>query len=406
MKVSILTIGDEVINGKIINTNASFIARILEVNHFEVERHLAVKDDKTEIIKALEILYQNSDIVITTGGLGPTIDDLTKEASSSYFNEELIYFPEVYKTIEAYFSASKRKMPENNKKQAYFIEGSIVVDNNYGTAPGMIYEKLGKTIINLPGPPQELEPMLNETVVPFLRKKINVKGLKKEYRLMNIGESLAESLITSLYDNYPNVKIAPYASVGVIDYVILVKDENNKKSFEKCCQEFETILKDYIIGDWSQNIQEIIVHLLSEKNLTIAIAESCTGGMLASRIVDVSGSSKVFKEGMITYSNQAKVNRLGVKQSTLDTYGAVSSGVAKEMAEGIKKVTNSDIGISVTGVAGPTGGTKEKPVGLVYSAIHYKGKTNVYKNYFLGDRLKIRERSVGQVLFELYKLIK
>lgn len=406
MKVSILTIGDEVINGKIINTNASFIARILEVNHFEVERHLAVKDDKTEIIKALEILYQNSEIVITTGGLGPTIDDLTKEASSSYFNEELIYFPEVYKTIEAYFSASKRKMPENNKKQAYFIEGSIVVDNNYGTAPGMIYEKLGKTIINLPGPPQELEPMLNETVVPFLRKKINVKGLKKEYRLMNIGESLAESLITSLYDNYPNVKIAPYASVGVIDYVILVKDENNKKSFEKCCQEFETILKDYIIGDWSQNIQEIIVHLLSEKNLTIAIAESCTGGMLASRIVDVSGSSKVFKEGMITYSNQAKVNRLGVKQSTLDTYGAVSSEVAKEMAEGIKKVTNSDIGISVTGVAGPTGGTKEKPVGLVYSAIHYKGKTNVYKNYFLGDRLKIRERSVGQVLFELYKLIK
>src|SRR5690554_2707534 len=215
MFVSILSIGNEIISGKTVNTDASLIAKILDVNHFHVLRHLTVKDDKEEIIKALDILYLNANVVITTGGLGPTVDDMTKEASSAYFNEQLVYFPKVYEKINKYFKTSKREMPENNKSQAYFIRGSIIVENNNGTAPGMVYETDGKIIINLPGPPKELEPMLKQTVIPFLIGKKNSSGIKKEYRLMNIGESHAETLIKPIIKKYPDIKIAPYASVGV-----------------------------------------------------------------------------------------------------------------------------------------------------------------------------------------------
>lgn len=405
MKVAILAIGDEVIEGKVVNTNSSMIARLLQANGIHVTKHLSVRDDVEEILKGLDYAYEDCNVVITCGGLGPTADDLTKEVCAKYFNEEMVMYEDILKQIENYFTLSRRKMPNINIKQAYFIPESIIIPNNNGTAPGMIYEKMGKVVINLPGPPKELEPMLMKTVIPYLINRNDLKTLTKHYRLMNIGESDSEPLITDLYIKYPHVKIAPYANVGVIDYA-LTTTENYEKEFSKCCEDFVNILGEFIIGDWTLTIQEIIVKNLKDKQMTISIAESCTGGMLSSSIVDVPGSSEVFLEGMVTYSNEAKIKRLGVKEETLNTYGAVSKETAIEMAKGIKERSNADIGLSITGIAGPSGGTKEKPVGLVYSAICFKQNTYVFENIYGGDRYKVRQRATMQLLYELYKLIR
>ncbi len=405
MKVAILTIGDEVVSGKIVNSNASYVAKVLETNEFIVSRHLAVRDIEEEMLSGFEYLYQNADVVITTGGLGPTVDDLTKEVSASYFNEEMILFEDELEHLKELFAKMTRNMTENNVRQAYFIKNCFVIKNDNGTAPGMIYEKNNQMVINLPGPPKELEPMLNNIVIPYLKKKSNTEVLKKQYRLMNVGESYAETMIKPLYQTYPEIKVAPYASVGMVDYMISVIKDENTENFLKCCRDFENYMKDYIIGDWSMTIQEILVKILSEKNLTLAIAESCTGGMVSSSIVDVSGSSQVLIEGMVTYSNQAKIQRLGVKEDTLNRFGAVSEETAKEMATGAALSSRADIGLAITGIAGPTGGTKEKPVGLVYTAIYYKGQTFVQKNNFSGDRYKIRLRTSMSILYDLYHLI-
>ncbi|QVK18134.1 competence/damage-inducible protein A [Mycoplasmatota bacterium] len=405
MKVAILTIGDEVVSGKIVNTNASYLAKILETNQLIVSRHLAVRDETEEILNGLSYLYQNANVVITTGGLGPTVDDLTKEVCATYFHEEMVLYPHELDHLKSIYEKMNRKMPDINIKQAHFIKNSTVIRNNNGTAPGMIYENKEKVIINLPGPPKELEPMLIDEVIPYLKNKINGEVLKKQYRLMHIGESNAETMIKPLYQKYPNIKIAPYASVGTIDYMLSVSKEGNEDSFNHCCQSFESYLKDYIIGDWSNSLQEIIVKILTEKSLTLAIAESCTGGMVTSSIVDVSGSSAVLKEAMVTYSNVAKEKRLGVKKETLLRCGAVSSETAREMAIGVKETSHADIGLSVTGIAGPTGGTKEKPVGLVYTAVHWNGQTYVFKNNFNGDRYKVRLRSTMEILYSLYQLL-
>ena len=198
MNVAILTIGDEVVTGKIINTNASMLAKVFETNHFYVIKHLAVIDGEKEITEALKLLYQDADIVVTTGGLGPTDDDMTKAVSAGYFNEKLVFFPDVYDKINTYFLSSGRTMTENNRKQAYFIQDSIVIENNNGTAPGMIYTKGNKVIINLPGPPKELEPMLYTTVLPFLKQYGDKIGFKRHYRLIGIGESHADTVIRPL----------------------------------------------------------------------------------------------------------------------------------------------------------------------------------------------------------------
>ncbi len=406
MKVAILTIGDEVIEGKIVNTNAELLSKTLEGSNFHVSMHLVVRDDEKDILAGLSFLYQDVDVIVTTGGLGPTADDLTKEICAKYFQEDLILFPEEYEKIKLYFLKSKGSITENNQKQAYFIKGATVLDNMNGTAPGMIYEKAGKVIVNLPGPPKELEPMLYQGVIPYLSKKNNDQIYRKQYRLMNIGESDAETMIKPIMKKYSQIKVSPYASVGVIDYIITTPNIGDKTMFYEACKEFECILKDFIIGDWSKSIQEIVVQLLKAKSLKLAVAESCTGGLVTSTLVEVPGSSEVLKEGIVTYSNEAKVMRLGVKEITLKQYGAVSKQVAAEMAKGVINSSGANIGVSITGIAGPSGGSLEKPVGLVYSAICFNGKTNVFENYFNGDRNKIRLRATIHILYELYKILK
>jgi len=405
MKIGILAIGDEVVSGKTLNSNATFLASTLEANQFEVTRHLAVRDIETEILQALHFLYETANVVITIGGLGPTLDDLTKDVCAKYFDEEMVLYPEVVDKIKTYYQHTHKSMPENNIKQAYFIPGSIIVENKHGTAPGMIYEKAGKVIINLPGPPNELEPMVNEYVLPYLDKLGFHKIYKKQYRLMNIGESDAEMHIKDFYNLFPHIKIASYTGVGFVDYRIITTNPNYKEEFDKCVQAFEERMKENIVGDGSEPLQKTIIDLCREKGLTLAVAESCTGGMITSSIVDISGSSDILIEGVVTYHNDSKMARLGVKEELLEKYGAVSPEVALAMATGVRLTSKADIGISTTGIAGPTGGTKEKPVGLVYSAIDFQGETFVFKNIFRGERNKVRQRATLQILFELYKVI-
>lgn len=402
MNIGLLNIGDEVVMGKTVNTNASWLAKECEFNGFTISKHLTVKDRGKTIKSALEYLYTEVDIIITTGGLGPTVDDITKEVCAEFFNEEMVLNEKVLDSIKSYFSSIGQIMLEVNNKQAYFIKNSVIIHNDNGTAPGMISEKDSKVCINLPGPPKELHPMFLNTVLPYLKKKQKNIFFKQGYRLMNIGESQAETLIKSLYDEFPNIKIAPYASVGVLDYIISTNNSNEKINFSKACKKFEEILNDYIIGDLTKTINELIVETLISKNKTIAISESCTGGMLSSLFVDVSGSSLTFIEGLITYSNEAKINRLGVSSETIKNYGAVSKETASEMVKRVALISNADIGLATTGIAGPGGGTKEKPVGLVYTAIYYQGKVTVYKHNFRGDRYKVRLRSVMAVMFNLY----
>lgn len=403
MKLSILAIGDEVINGKTINTNAAYLAKELEVFNVRINHHLSCIDDEQAIVDSLNYLYKHSDIVITTGGLGPTVDDLTKESAAKYFNQELLYHEDVYQIIEGYFSKLNLTMPITNKKQAYFIKGSKIIENNNGTAPGMIYEQGKQILIVLPGPPKELIPMFKDTVVPYLQSKLGEHPYVKKYRLMNIGESHVEEQIGFLYHQFPKLKIAPYASIGSIDYIIYTKDKDEKQSFYEACEQFESKLSSFIIGDWSKTIAEIVVESLIKHKITISVVESLTGGMVASSLVDVSGCSEVFNEAMVTYSNESKVNRLGVSEETLRQFGAVSEQTAIEMAEGIARVTHSNIGLSTTGIAGPLGGTPTKPVGLVYMAISYNGKTHVYKKNFTGDRDKVRTRTTLTLLYYLYR---
>jgi nicotinamide-nucleotide amidase len=403
MNLSILAIGDEVVKGKTINTNAAYLARALETYHINIRKQLACIDDQSEIMRALEYLYQDSDIVITSGGLGPTIDDITKESIGCYFDEELVLNEDILKTIEGYFSHLKTGMPKTNIKQAYFLKGSTVIPNNNGTAPGMIYEKEGKMIIVLPGPPKELHPMFENTIIPFLNDLVGETHLIKKYRIMNIGESHIDEIIGTIYQKYEALKIAPYASVGHVDYIITTKDQRNQALFLQACDEFESLLKEYIVGDWSKMINEIIVEQLNKTGLTISTAESCTGGMLSSMLVDVAGSSTVFKEGFVTYSNEAKVEHLNVSREALERDGAVSEQVAFEMAVNASKIAHTNIGLSTTGIAGPSGGTVEKPVGLVYMGISCNGKTKVYKKQFNGDREKVRVRTCLTLLYYLYR---
>lgn len=400
MRVSLLAVGNEVVTGKIIGTNFRDISMRLRALDLEVVEHISVRDCINEIKDAYSYAFKKCDVIICTGGLGPTVDDLTREALAEYFNVDMVINQGIVDDIVLYFKKTDRDMPENNKKQAMFPIDAIVIPNHNGTAPGVIYTKDNKTLVLLPGPPKEMIPMLEESVIPKLKKKGVNKIYKKTYQLMGIGESHAERLIKDLYDKFNNTEIAPYASVGKIDYILQSK---NEEELEEASNLFENILNEYIVGSIDKNIEDKVVELLIQNDLTISTAESCTGGMIASKIVNVPNASKVFKESFVTYSNESKTKRLGVREKSLEKYGAVSEVVAKEMAEGVKKVTNSSIGISVTGIAGPTGGTKEKPIGLVYMAISDENDTKVYRNIFSGNRNKVRLRATQLMYYYLYK---
>lgn len=401
MKAEILSIGTELLLGDIINTNAQYLSKRLADLGILVYHQTVVGDNEERIINAFRQGFEHADLIITTGGLGPTSDDITKEVGSSYFNKKLILDEYSLQQIKNHFLNQNKTMTDNNIKQAYFPEGCTILKNKNGTAPGCIIDEKNKILIILPGPPREMKAMFEESVVPYLSKHLDGVLVSKVLRTYGLGESIMASMVSDIIQNSKNPTVAPYAKDNEAILRITAKATNideAKNLINPIEKEIRTILGDNIYGEDEDTLQSIVAEMLLKRHLTISTSESCTGGLLAAKLIDYPGISEVFIEGSVTYSNEAKMNRLNVRKETLEKYGAVSSQTAEEMAVGIAKTSNTNIGLSTTGIAGPGGGTKEKPVGLVYIGMYINGSVKVKELHLTGNRERIRNKAVLEVL--------
>lgn len=410
MVVELICVGTELLLGNIVNTNAAYLSEKCALLGLSMYHQSVVGDNAERLKESLETALNRSDVVILSGGLGPTQDDLTKETAAEVMGISLKEDPHSRERIEEYFKNSQYKViTDNNWKQALVPEGAIVLDNENGTAPGIIMEKNGKSVILLPGPPGELIPMFEGKVYDYLNKLQPEIIYSTMVRICGLGESFVENEIRDLIDNQTNPTIATYAKIGQVDLRVTAKAASEKEAAKLAKPMLKELVKrfgDHIYTmDEHKSLEEVIVHFLKERSLTLTTAESCTGGMIAARITDVPGASEVFKQGLVTYSNRAKRKLLDVKKTTLKEYGAVSEKTAKEMAKNGAFITGSDACVSVTGTAGPTGGTEEKPVGLVYIGCCYNNKTVVKEFHFKGERQKIREQATANALILLRECI-
>lgn len=393
MKAEILAVGTELLMGQITNTNAQYISQKLNSIGIDVYYHIVVGDNSGRLKESLLNALNRCDLVIMTGGLGPTQDDLTKETVADVLEKKLVLHEESLERIKLFFDRMKREMTDNNIKQAYLPEGCTVIENNNGTAPGCIVEKDAKIVVMLPGPPKEMKPMLDDTVIPYLEQKSGYKTVSKYLRVFGIGESQLEDRIMDLVDAQKEVTIATYAKEGQVTVRLTTKCKTYEEAIFKIKPVEEEIagrLGDNLYSTEDEELEYVASKLLIEHGITISLAESCTGGMIASRLTDVPGISKVFNRGIVSYSNEAKMENLSVSPETLEKYGAVSRQTAIEMAEGVRKTAKTDLGISVTGIAGPDGGTDQKPVGLVYVALADKSGCDCRELRLTGNRDRIR----------------
>lgn len=370
----------------------------------EMYYQITVGDNEERLLKTLEESLNRSDIVICTGGLGPTEDDITKEVCAKYFGYELeLHKPSLDAMIER-FKYMNRVPTKNNEKQAYFPKEAYILKNDNGTAPGCIMEKEGKMIVVLPGPPKEMESMFENYVKPYLSKLTDDVIESEVLRIIGVGESKVENDILDIIDSQTNPTIATYAKGYECTLRITAKAksvEEAKELIKPMSDEMKRRFGQSLYATGETSIEEVVAKMLVENNLKIAVAESCTGGMVSASLINYPGISSVFMEGCVTYSNEAKMKSLGVKKETLDVYGAVSDNCAKEMASGVAARYNTNVGIATTGIAGPGGGTDEKPVGLVYFGIYINGKVITKKYVFNGDRQGIRERATRTILNDL-----
>lgn len=404
MKAEIITVGTEILLGDILNTNCRYLSRELAAMGIEMYYQITVGDNEERLLKTLEESLNRSDIVICTGGLGPTEDDITKEVCAKYFGYELeLYKPSLDAMIER-FKHMNRVPTKNNEKQAYFPKEAYILKNDNGTAPGCIMKKEGKMIVVLPGPPKEMESMFENYVKPYLSKLTDDVIESEVLRIIGVGESKVENDILDIIDSQTNPTIATYAKGYECTLRITAKAksvEEAKELIKPMSDEMKRRFGQSLYATGETSIEEVVAKMLVENNLKIAVAESCTGGMVSASLINYPGISSVFMEGCVTYSNEAKMKSLGVKKETLDVYGAVSDKCAKEMASGVAARYNTNVGIATTGIAGPGGGTDEKPVGLVYFGIYINGKVITKKYVFNGDRQGVRERATRTILNDL-----
>lgn len=404
MKAEIITVGTEILLGDILNTNTHYLSNELANMGVDVYYQITVGDNENRLLNQLEESFRRSDLVVLTGGLGPTQDDLTKEVCAKYFNLDMEFHQPSWDKIIEIHNKMKRTPTENNKKQAYFPVNSIILPNEYGTAPGCIMEKDNKTIIVMPGPPREMKPMFDNFVKPFLQKNSEDILKSKVIRIIGVGESKVENDLLDLIQKQVNPTIATYAKDGECTVRITAKGktvEEVERLILPVVKEIKNRFKETVYGEDETTIEDEVAKILVKNNLTISVAESCTGGMVSSSLINYPGISSVFMEGCITYSNEAKMKSLNVLEETLNSVGAVSEQCAKEMAEGVAARHNTNIGLSTTGIAGPEGGSEEKPVGLVYMGIKINDKTIVKKYIFNGDRQQIRYRACKTLLNDL-----
>lgn len=413
MTVELISVGTELLMGNIVNTNANYLSVQCADMGFSMYHQVTVGDNEGRLYEAIKNAMERADIIILTGGLGPTSDDITKETLAKVLGRSIIMDEHSRERILSYMSRitsgnnkdiSKglAKITENNWKQALKIEDSIVIDNENGTAPGYIVEDSGKMFLLLPGPPSEMIPMFQYSMLPYLKKLQDKVFVTRMVKICGIGESAAETMMMDLIERQSNPTIAPYAKSGEVHFRITAAAKNTEEALNllyPVIHEMKSRFGNNIYTtDEDMTLEGTVVELLRGHKLTLATAESCTGGLLSGRIVNVPGASDTLMEGFITYSNNAKIKYLQVSPKTLETYGAVSEQTAKEMAVGAIKASGCDVSVSVTGIAGPGGKTEEKPVGLVYISCCAGGKIITTERHFKGNREKIRESSVVAAL--------
>ena len=408
MVAEVISVGTELLLGQILNTNSQYLAQKLAELGIDLYFQTTVGDNMERLKIAIDTAIKRADILIFTGGLGPTSDDITKEAVADYFGLTLVLDEDVLRRIKNFFERRQVKMPEINRKQAYVPEGAKVLHNKNGTAPGLIIEKDGKIAVLLPGPPFEMQPMFEEEVLPYLEKFSKQKIYSRVLKFVGIGESSIEEALKDLIFSQTDPTLALYAKPFEVELRITTKKES-EDSAKSLLQSMEDRIRErlgeYIYGVDGQLLEEVVVSLLAEKKLKLSVAESCTGGLICNKITNVPGASEVFDRGFIVYSNEAKMKLLGVPEQVLKEYGAVSSQTAKYMAQGALSNSLAHIALSVTGIAGPGGGSETKPVGLVYIGIATKDNSESFEFRFSGDRLRIKEMTSKAALNILRKKI-
>lgn len=422
MKAAVLCVGTELLFGQTINTNATYISHQLQLLGIDVLYHYVVGDNPQRLEHLLDVCFEDCDLIITTGGLGPTEDDLTKETIAKYFGDELVYDEESLSRLKKYFVDTNRKMTENNLKQALLPSKSIVFPNSYGTAPGFLLSKDEKYIISLPGPPKEMTKMFDKEVFPYLSKKQNGALFYKIIRTYGIGESALETALLPLIHGQTDPTIATYAKEGECSIRIASKRETLQESesaVDMMIGRVYDIIGHYIYSENDEEYAKVLVDKLISENLTLTSVESCTGGMFASTITDISGASNCFKRGYVTYSNESKIHDVGVDAKLIEKYTAVSEEVARDMAiKGLEKA-NADICVSVTGIAGPESWENFSPGTIFVGVAFNPGKCTKDKDIIGGrlcfvqnldtrrtDRNKNRKYAVLAMIDMVYKTIK
>ncbi len=396
MRAAIIAVGTELLMGNTVNTNAALLSAFLNEHGVRVLYHITVGDNPDRLSEAIDDYRDRVDLIITTGGLGPTQDDLTKETVCATLGLPLEVDPVLEKGLRDFFKQFGRPMTENNLKQAMRPQDSLVIPNPNGTAPGLVIPQEDLLVVLLPGPPRELGPMLDQTLHTYFASRRGEVIESIYLRIAGMGESTVDDRLADLFA-LENPTVAPYVKEGSIAVRITASGETQDQCLdlmEPVISQIESRLGHAVYAHEDISLEEAVGRDLIKQGVTIATAESCTGGLIASKLTNVSGISAVFDRGIVTYSNQAKMDELGVREATLAAHGAVSEQTAREMAEGLHRVSGADIAISVTGIAGPSGGSAEKPVGLVYIGMYAFGKTQVKRFQFSGSRDRVRRYTV------------
>jgi nicotinamide-nucleotide amidase len=393
MNGEIISVGTELLLGQIANTNAQYISQSLSKIGVNIYYHSVVGDNAERIRDCFKRAFDRSDLIIVTGGLGPTSDDITKEVLADFFGVSLVMHEESRHRILKFFNRIGRPCTANNLKQAYTLQGAKVIPNNNGTAPGVLFKKNDRIFFLLPGPPNEMRGMMDDYVLPYLAEMNNSIIKSKVLKIIGVGESRVEEILEDIITAQRNPTIAPLAGDGEVTIRITARADDEEK-VNSLIKETENIirerLKNNIYGQDDDTIEEVVVKKLGALGYSLSTAESCTGGLVANLITNVPGASNIFNRGFITYSNESKIELLGVPKNTIKEVGAVSAQTAKAMAQGLLLRTNSDIALAITGIAGPGGGTPEKPVGLVYVAVADRNEVKIASFNFVGNRQRIK----------------
>lgn len=403
MKAEIISIGSEILRGQITDTNANFIAQKLTKLGIDLEHISAVSDNLEPLLSTLKLALQRSNLIITTGGLGPTEDDITYHTIARALNLKLIKYPEAEENLKRIFKKINTTLSPSNLKQVYLPEGAKIIINQYGTAPAMILEKDNKIICSFPGVPYEMKNLIEENLIPYLKEKFPPSIIKKSktLKITGLGESSVNELIRDYINKKTNFSFGIYANPEDIQVQITTQAPTEKetdKLLQYSVNQLKKILGNYVYGTDKQSLEEVVGNLLKNKKIKVAVAESCTGGMLGEMITRIPGSSEYFQGGVISYNAKVKEDLLKVPPEVIKKHGEVSEQVARLMAEGVRINCHSDIGISITGIAGPGGATEKKKVGLVYMALSDGQKTITKKHQLFGSRQLIRLRSARRAL--------